>query len=300
MGALFRLILKFFYKLTGKKLVYYSLNADVTYCSTAVKSKFGFWYAGDLLDYQDIAYGIINNGQVEPGETTLVERIIKELLFKGSCVFYDVGANTGYYGVLAGFLGKGKAVVYSFEPLSKYRECLNATIFLNRLEDSIRVFSDALSDTEGQKNFYIAGSGSSLNSDFLGKEYQATQIVQTARLDYLFDQEKLLLPDFIKIDVEGGEMDVLKGAMTVIKTSKPILFIEIAQSVNSGKRNFININFKETFVIMENFGYKAYLSEGGRLDQYNPGQKRDGVAMYLFLHKEKHSWLASTLSVKLD
>ena len=122
-------------KLSGKKFLYFA-NKDY-FAKTAAKSVFGFWYVGDILDTSDLAYGVLNNGLIEKDDSNLVESILKKIQTKGSVAFYDVGANSGYYGILAAWLGKSTTQVYSFEPQQKYVECLNESLELNRLEERV-------------------------------------------------------------------------------------------------------------------------------------------------------------------
>lgn len=105
---LFNFFIKFLEKIINKKIVYYSKNENNLLGRTAVKSSFGFWYVGDVLDTADISYGILNKGLVEKNETNLVVKILNKLTEERNICFYDIGANTGYYGIMAGYLGSGK------------------------------------------------------------------------------------------------------------------------------------------------------------------------------------------------
>ena len=83
----------------------------------AVKSKAGFWYAGNLYDTGDIAYGIAANGQVEQDETILVQRILKQL--PSDYNLLDIGANTGYYVIMSAYMYPSSKT-YSFEPIKHH------------------------------------------------------------------------------------------------------------------------------------------------------------------------------------
>lgn len=276
-------------KIFGKKFLYYTPGKFSSLGNTAVKSAFDFWYAGDLFDRSDIAFGILNNGQIEPQETTLVNKILRLLAENEQIVFYDIGANTGYYGILAAFLNPAKTKVYSFEPLENYRKCLEQSIYLNRLENNIRVFGFALDSEEGSKLFYEAGTGSSLNKDFIDTAYIGVRQVEVKTLDRVFKSEHLLPPDFIKIDVEGQELEVLKGGRGIIEKFLPICFVEIAYSLKSSGRSFVNKDFESTFEYFTSLDYQIFIIGDYGLDPYKPVNKTDGVVMYLFLHPKKHA-----------
>ena len=137
---------------------------------------------------------------------------IKNNLNKGQ-TFVDVGANVGYFTILASSLG---AKVTSFEPSKKNRELLEQNIIDNDCKD-IRVYKNALSDktesgflytntTPGQYSLIGSGNGEKIES-------------------VRFDDLKLPVPDMIKIDVEGTERQVLEGMESVLKTDKPITLI---------------------------------------------------------------------------
>lgn len=136
---------------------------------------------------------------------------IKNHLKKGQ-IFVDVGANVGYYSVLASRLG---AKVIAFEPSKENRELLEKNIKENKCEVEVR--GQALSDktetgflytntTPGQ--YSLIGSG-------------AGERVEATRLDDL----GLPIADFYKIDVEGVERNVLEGMQGVLNTTKPITVV---------------------------------------------------------------------------
>ena len=244
---LFNYILKLLEKLSGKKIAFFFKQPKML-GSTAVKSSLGFWYAGDLLDPRDIAYGIFNNGYVEKEETDAVKTILTRLLLgKPSLAFYDIGANTGYYGIFAAFMGQGSIKVYSFEPQKNCCETLAESVRLNGLENSVRIFNFGLSDKAGEAKFYLGGSGSSLHNDFLGSKNSGEISVPLFALDETVKKENLAIPDFIKIDVEGHEYFALKGGEQTIAAARPVIFMEMAKAFTSAGQNFTNANYQNTF-----------------------------------------------------
>ncbi len=131
-------------------------------------------------------------------------------------VFVDVGAQAGYYTMLASKLG---AKVYAFEPSVVNRECLAGNIAANNMYQAhnIEIIGKALGDKDGRVNLYkgktpgensLTGSG-----DF--------EVVEMARYDNLH----LDAPDMVKVDVEGAERQVLLGMPSVLYAEKPIYLI---------------------------------------------------------------------------
>ncbi|MFA5879704.1 MAG: FkbM family methyltransferase [Candidatus Margulisiibacteriota bacterium] len=290
-------VTKLIEKLFHKKLVFINKNSfSLNLGLTAVKSKFNFWYVGNVFDSADIAFGIVNNGLVEKEETELVEKIIKNLLPEKNITFYDIGANTGYYGILAACLDKQKITTYSFEPIMEFANCIKESAKINHL-DNINIFNIALGNENITKEIQLAGSGSSLNPKFNDNEKLPKQKITVKKLDDIIKINNINHPDFIKIDVEGYEYEVLQGSLDTIKKSLPILFIEIAYSLKNLNRNFINQNYKKTFELLDSLGYRVYRLANNTLEPFKADNNPDGVHMYLFLHNN-HQTILNNLLIK--
>lgn len=287
MRNLFNLVLRALSAISGKNVLYVS-GKTAKPSQLAAKSKHGFWYTGNVYDQSDIAYGIAQNGTVEDFDTETVISILRTL--PSNFVLYDVGANTGWYTMLAASLSPSSSV-HSFEPLSEHTECLSESVSMNRYGNRVLIHELALSDVQGYAEILLAGSGSSLHKSFLDTAAK-TRKVRTETLDTYVKNEGLPLPDFIKIDVEGHEYHVLRGAATILD-HHPILFIEAAQSLRKLKRNFTNSHFIEMFTALEEKGYKIYILRDGQICEYVPTIKIDGVYMYLCLHTSYHKELLS-------
>lgn len=148
-----------------------------------------------------------------------------ELLLDKEMTILDIGANSGYYSLIASPKVKE---VYAFEPSSAIRESLEKNIALNHCEN-ISTQPYALNDTSGQKEFYHSEadnsgmSGLSQPENFSGK----SEIVETISLDEWMASRQLDNIRVIKIDVEGSEMKVLTGMKDTLSKQQPIVFIEI-------------------------------------------------------------------------
>ncbi|MBL8030446.1 MAG: FkbM family methyltransferase [Candidatus Doudnabacteria bacterium] len=283
MHKIARLILGWLERALGKKIVYVPGTRHLQN-KTAVKTEQGFWYVGDITDTHDLAYGILHNGVLEKNETELVKKILESWLGSGQRVnFYDIGANSGYYGILAAFLGKGKIRTYSFEPLREFCESLRETSRINSLDSLVSVNNFALGSKNGEAEITLAGTGSSLNPRFLGLNVNNKRKVVVKKLDDYINTQADLVPNFIKIDVEGFEFEVLIGAEETISKFKPVLYVEIARSLNNLGRNFINSDFEKTFSFFERFGYVPFVYERKELSRVDKNFNRQGVFMFLFV-----------------
>ncbi len=277
--------------LKNKKIFLYTPNKHNGFGKTAVKTKFGFWYVGDILDQRDIACGILRYGEIEPEETALTIKIFKYLNQKANPVIYDIGANTGYYGLLAAHFFEKQVSVYSFEPVKEFADCIDETAKINGFSDCIHVCNFALSDKNGTGEIYVWGTCSSLDKDFNNKDLP-TQTIELKRLDGFAES---VSPDFIKIDTEGHELLTLEGAIETISKSKPLLFVEIIERLKM--RNFVNQDYSKTIQLLLNIGYEAYLFKNGKLEKTDGSLTIEGVYMYLFIHKDKHKDFLKYLNV---
>jgi len=184
------------------------------------------------FDY--VSQEIEKTGVWEKRTTDFVKENLKE-----GMVFLDVGAQAGYYTLLASQLG---AKVYSFEPSTTNRALLEKNIKDNDYKN-IKVFDVALSDVRGKAKLY-KGKTCGENSLFGQGEFEE---IKTERYDSL----KLETPDMIKIDVEGAEMSVLKGMKKLLETKKPLIII---------LEDWYN---KVTDWIIDEYGFKLITTDRG-------------------------------------
>jgi FkbM family methyltransferase len=128
-------------------------------------------------------------------------------------VVWDVGANVGFYSLLA---ARKAAKVIAFEPLPENLAYLRRHIELNRLEERIEVCPAAASDHDGTGLFSVVPDNPSEGS----LRTYGTLAVRTVRLDSIST-----VPDLIKIDVEGNEHEVLRGAVETMRTHHPLVLV---------------------------------------------------------------------------
>jgi len=147
------------------------------------------------------------SGVWEPKTTKYVEEHLKE-----GQTFVDVGANVGYYTILAAKLG---AKVIAFEPSVNNRELLNKNIKNNNCK--VKVFSQALSNTSGNTILYTNTTPGQYSLMGSGNGEKVEMVT--------YDSLHLPVPDMIKLDVEGSERSVLEGMQSVLTTDKPITII---------------------------------------------------------------------------
>lgn len=137
----------------------------------------------------------------------------------------DIGANVGLYSLYAKFLPD--CMFYSFEPFKKVFDILNKNIELNNINNVI-TYNIGLSDKKEKKELKICSTHNGLNT--MGNNplrFNTDDIneVDVDTIDNLFYDNNIEV-NYIKIDTEGFEYYILKGAEKTINKYKPIIQIE--------------------------------------------------------------------------
>lgn len=150
--------------------------------------------------------------------------IITELL-DADDVFFDVGANTGVYSLLVADHLREKGVVVAFEPVPELIVAMEYSIAKNSLSN-IRLRNLCLGAETGVRTLWLNDEkpNSFSISNRIG-EPKGTSVL-TAALDDLFDWEGLDRLNYLKIDAEGAEAEILKGGMSVLSRYRPIVQLE--------------------------------------------------------------------------
>lgn len=226
------------------------------------------WYK--LPDSDDVIVNLDNNvklniynpnsglGSRELYLTGSFEKKVKEF-FKQNIIknmnMLDVGADMGYYTVLfADLVGKG-GKIYAFEPIPKANEKLIKNIKLNNFENVI-VCDFALSDRNGSTILVKPGTESRISMDpSKEKNKNDTIDVLMKTFDDYAAESKINKIDFIKIDVEGAEMNVLKGMKKSITKFHPEFLIE----VHSKKLQLFDYNEESVFEFFKDLSYEFKL-----------------------------------------
>ncbi len=169
-------------------------------------------------------------------------------------IFLDIGANRGRYTIQAiNYLGYKKVI--AFEPLTYNYKILLKNIELNEISNKVNVYKYALSDkNKTEKIFFnkLYTGQASLNSG----QYKNYEIVKVKKIDDVIKEYEIIKKiSFIKIDVEGHELNVLKGGNKFFNRLKKgtCLMIEIWKS-SPHKQEIISVLNKFGFNLKENIG----------------------------------------------
>jgi FkbM family methyltransferase len=173
-------------------------------------------------------------GRYEPA---VISEVLQ--LSETTIVVYDVGANIGYITLALAHSIKDHGKVFAFEPLPGNVEIIKKLITINNLEKMVEVLPLALGDKTEKQKFVMWGSSAMhlLESASNGHDTSCCTsiMVDSATLDSFVFECKNPPPHLIKIDVEGAETLVLKGALRTLETYSPAILAEIHGPTNAAR-----------------------------------------------------------------
>lgn len=185
----------------------------------------GLWfYAGD------------SNPEYRQGNNEMpVQEAISRHVKSGD-VFYDIGANVGFFTVISARIVGQTGHVYVFEPVSENAQLIERNVYANGFEN-VTIFKQAVSRASGIGELQLAHypGGASLASVAPPPDIRGTIPVELVAIDDLLAEHRAAPPNFVKIDVEGAELEVLHGMEQTIKLYRPSILFEID---DNSKDNF--------------------------------------------------------------
>jgi FkbM family methyltransferase len=189
---------------------------------------YGGWFLayGDTIGLHVAAYRLAQT-PFDEGEWKLVRRALE----RGG-TFIDVGANQGFYTILASRTVGPDGRVIAFEPAPSENRKLVRNLRINRCANAT-VEASAVGAHGGESSFrYVLGhqgsySGLGEGANDVTAPHRTITVPQTT-LDAYADVHGLRSVDVLKLDIEGGELDALKGAEVLLQTSRPVVLCEVS------------------------------------------------------------------------
>lgn len=204
-------------------------------CGGALK---GFRMRVDWQLHRSFAYGTW-----EPEVVEAVQRHVTP----GMTVL-DVGAQTGFYSLLLSKLVGPKGKVIAFEPLPANFRLLEENVRLNSLEN-VTLRNRAVAEVSGEMKFEFPHHEPTLiGGPVLEGDSRDFFAVEVDSLDDFLGEGGLPV-HFIKIDVEGAEVEVLRGARRMLRAAHPYMMIEL-HNVHLHSR------YHPALPLLEQFGYQ--------------------------------------------
>ena len=176
-------------------------------------------------------------------------RLFFDIVREGMTII-DAGVNKGYYSLLFAKLMNDKGQILSFEPDIGNCFWFNKSIQANKYK-SIKLYQCALSESDSEAIFYPgkkSGWGS-LRSSHETDLQKKTMVVKTKKLDTILQEEGISRVDIIKIDVQGADLLMLKGARKFLEAN-PKLKIAMDVDVKGEEER------QQLFDLLTSYGFK--------------------------------------------
>ncbi len=200
-------------------------------------------------------------------------------------IVWDVGANSGTYGILAKSIFPGCEVSF-FEPIPKAVKMIEQNLILNRIDAS--VFQLALGDYDGEGEIYFAEGADFATSVTVNKDTTSDQTrsvsleIKVSRAESILNEHKMPLPNLVKLDVETFEPEVLNGfgtsfphdAIFLIEVLTHDKAEQLSQFFPSTDYDFFNIDdsknsFRKTTRLEKSDFYNYLILPKARSIQFN-------------------------------
>ncbi len=163
-----------------------------------------------------------------------VQEALRRHLHPGD-VFYDVGSNVGFFALIAARLVGPSGRVYAFEPVAENAELVRANAALNGFEN-VQVITVAVGARSGTSTLLLARhpGGATLSTAEPPPDLAGRREVTVAALDDLSRAGTIRPPSLVKVDVEGGEVEVLEGMARTLAAARPVVIIELDDRTVAG------------------------------------------------------------------
>ena len=208
------------------------------------------------------------------------ESMVWKELCSRSHTIIDIGANIGYYSLIASRHTSGK--IYSFEPVTETQGKFRANIELNKFSNIYPV-QKIISDKAGRIRIYFDDATNTGTASLVkeSSEKTAFEEVESTTLDQFAADNALGKIDLVKIDVEGSEFLVLRGMEKTLTDSRPFLMVEVLEETLAK----FGFGIIDIYNYLDAKGYQAY-DISGKLIIKKISTPIEKIGLILFAHKE--------------
>jgi FkbM family methyltransferase len=229
---------------------------------------------------------VMNFDQYEPVETHVMD-----VLTADARNILDIGANIGLYAVrFAKRLPQAR--VYAFEPMPTSHQFLQRNVAANAVGDRVSCFNYGLSENSGTVEFFIspaAGTNASL-LNVAGAQDARRVVGLTLTLDQ-WAANQAVAPDFIKCDVEGAELLVMRGGRSTLAQHQPIVFAELLRKWSKP----FGYHPNDMLAFFAALGYQCLAVGEAGVNSIVEVTDDTTETNYAFLHGERHADLIQRL-----
>ena len=215
------------------------------------------------LEDSGVSRPILMSGIFEPEVTHAFRKHLK-----AEMTFVDIGANVGYFSLLASGIVGPRGRVIAFEPSPANFLRLSENISINSITQCVCVQS-AVGASEDKLELFLDGENfgnHSLSNKNIPASTSNSVLVDVVKLDDWWsnfeknsDGARATKIDAIKLDIQGAEALAIQGARTILERYSPILFLEFWPE---GLRN-LGSDPLELLHLLNSYGYVTYVAEAG-------------------------------------
>lgn len=209
---------------------------------------------GGILHYRPEDKGVILhillNGEYEPETTEVIIEILKP-----GMIFVDLGAHIGYFTLLAAKRVSPTGHVYAFEPVPSTCRLLEQNILINGFQSVVTIVPKAVSEKSGRVRFFLP-KNSSVSAQIATDTENGNCIeVETISLDEFFEQIGWPRIDLIKMDIEGAEIQALRGMKELCRRNVGLKLIIEINYPNLIKRK---IDLRDIIKVLSDYGFMKF------------------------------------------
>ena len=233
----------------------------------------------DPEDHRTAPIEILNFGEYEPKETQVIRRIAEQM-----DTMLDIGANIGWYSLMTSKINP-KSIIHSFEPIPTTYSRLIQNFALNSIE-ALHCHNYGFSNEPGSFPFYFypEGSGNASMQNLAGREDATIVDCELRTLDSVLDW----LPsnnriDFLKCDVEGNELFVLQGGLSLLTEYKPVLLCELTRKWSAA----FGYHPNDVIDLLQSIGYEIYtVGSQANLVKFSRITESTSQTNFFFMHPD--------------
>lgn len=224
----------------------------------------------------------LNFGDYEADEFKVVASLFGQLKAERPLLI-DIGGNVGFYSIGLKALYP-ELRIHAFEPVPSTAAQFRNNCRINSCSN-VQLHEIALSDHSGEVTLHVhpAYCVAASEANILESDETVPVVCPRMTLD-AFVEEKSLRVDFIKCDVEGGEFAVFRGAETILKRDRPVVFSEMLRKWSAK----FGYHPNDMIAYFSTLGYDCHAIAGGQTHLIKRVDDSTLETNFIFLHKETH------------
>ena len=198
---------------------------------------------------------------------------LREAIVEGAVVL-DIGANIGLFAVPLGraALAQGGRLI-AFEPMPMSAARLRENLAANNV--AATVLEVALGAEDGTAEMAPMEPGETANAAFVERATGSSTTVKVMRLDEIAAELALHRCDVVKVDVEGGELAVLRGGATFLEHHQPLIYLEL----NDPRMEAMGWKESELLELARSWGYEVFVETGEGFERFRRTGPMDNILL---------------------